>query len=263
MCDPLGLGGGRAMLCHARAGGARAGARASAMHGKVLRESQAFPAFHFLPDMFTATWILKVFPNLDESMILWRVLSSWQWPSSHADWLDFITLPCAPAQPLSIRTLAPQWAAAGVSWTLAQHGAQVGPCLSAPACGSGRPRCHEVCTASASLHTARRGRACVGQLRRLLESGLSPNNGWRAGNAAWETGFGSTAAASHGPLAPFLSFPCSREPFPQPSAARLHRGDGDAAAQAGWGIRPSARQARRGVGTRPGQAGGSACLREP
>lgn len=40
---------------------------------------------------------------------------------------------------------------------------------------------------------------------RLLESGLSPNNGWRAGNAAWETGFGSAATASRGPLAPFLS----------------------------------------------------------
>lgn len=34
--------------------------------------------------------------------------------------------------------------------------------------------------------------------------GRLQNNGWRAGNAAWETGFGS-AAASHGPLAPFLS----------------------------------------------------------
>lgn len=40
----------------------------------------------------------------------------------------------------------------------------------------------------------------------LLESGLALNNGWRAGNAAWETGFGSAAAAaSRGPLAPFLS----------------------------------------------------------
>lgn len=44
-----------------------------------------------------------------------------------------------------------------------------------------------------------------GSSRQLLESGPSPNNGWRAGNAAWETGFGSAAAASHGPLAPFLS----------------------------------------------------------
>lgn len=44
-----------------------------------------------------------------------------------------------------------------------------------------------------------------GSSRRLLESGPSPNNGWRAGNAAWETGFSSAAAASHGPLAPFLS----------------------------------------------------------
>lgn len=40
----------------------------------------------------------------------------------------------------------------------------------------------------------------------LLESGLALNNGWRAGNAAWETGFGSAAtAASRSPLAPFLS----------------------------------------------------------
>lgn len=50
-----------------------------------------------------------------------------------------------------------------------------------------------------------RGDPAQGNSRRLLESGLSPNNGWRAGNAAWETGFGSAAAASHSPLAPFLS----------------------------------------------------------
>lgn len=49
------------------------------------------------------------------------------------------------------------------------------------------------------------GDPAQGNSRRLLESGPSPNNGWRAGNAAWETGFGSAAAASHGPLAPFLS----------------------------------------------------------
>lgn len=60
-----------------------------------------------------------------------------------------------------------------------------------------------------------------------------------------------------------LSFPCSREPFPQPSATGLRRGDGDAAARAGWGMRPSAQWVRRRVRTLPGQAGSSAWLGDP
>ncbi|KAM9280692.1 LOW QUALITY PROTEIN: tyrosine-protein kinase receptor Tie-1 [Cariama cristata] len=56
---------------------------------------------------------------------------------------------------------------------------QLGPCLSTPARGGGRPRCHEVCTASASPPLLAGGEPVQGSSRRLLESGPSPNNGFR------------------------------------------------------------------------------------
>lgn len=80
-----------------------------------------------------------------------------------------------------------------------------GPCLAprlVSAGGPGGPRCARPQPRRTPLPG---GRPVQARSRRLLESGPSPNNGWRAGNAAWETGFGSAAAASHGPLAPFLS----------------------------------------------------------
>lgn len=155
--------------------------------GKCWGKSRLSAAFYFLPDMFTATW--RGFSQ-----------GSGHSPIEAGGFWS----PC-PAWTLSTGTVALPWNAAGMSQAPAQHSAQMEPCLSTPARGSGRPRCHEMCTASASPHAAHQGQPVQGSSRQLLESGPSPNNGWRAGNAAWETGFGSAAAASHGPLAPFLS----------------------------------------------------------
>lgn len=125
-------------------------------------------------------------------------------------WLAFRRHACAPTQPFSTRTAAPWQAAAGVSRTLAQHGAQVGPCLGTPACGGGRPRCHEVCRASASLHAARWGRASVGQLLpapgvRAVSEQWVESRKRRMGNRIW-----LRRRRQPRPLGPF--------PFPAPES---------------------------------------------
>lgn len=61
--------------------------------GKHLGEARLSAAFHFLPDMFTATW---------------RVFLPRQWPPSYAGGLAFWHPACSPAEPLSTLTVALQ-----------------------------------------------------------------------------------------------------------------------------------------------------------
>lgn len=172
----LWLGGSRAVPCHACA-------HAATVHGKALKESWAFCCFPLLPDMFTATW--RVFcPGSDcppvQAGELFVALSV------------LLLSPFQPGQQPHDRprcNMEPRWGHALLPWLVAAGGRGVMRCV--------RPRYGHTPVAGGQPE---RGSSC-----RLLESGPSPNNGWRAGNAAWETGFGSAAAASHGPLAPFLS----------------------------------------------------------
>lgn len=86
-------------------------------------------------------------------------------------------------------------------------------------------------------------------LRRAAPAGSWSQGRLRTMGGEQETLHGKQDSAPPPPpaTAPWpLSFPCSREPFPQPSATGLHRGDRNAATRAGWGMRPSARWARRG-----------------
>jgi len=137
----------RAMLCHARAG-ACAGAG----------EARLSAALRLLPDMFTA---------------MWRVLSPAVATRPHG--LASFLSPCLCSHSAPFN--ADGSPVTGMSQAPAQHGAQVGLCLSTPARGGGRPRCHEVCTASASPHSTHRGRACIGQ--------LPPAPGVRAVSKQW------------------------------------------------------------------------------
>lgn len=161
--------------------------------GKPAGKARLSVAFPLLPAMFPATG--SFVPQ--------------QCMPSRADWLAFCRPACAPA--LSLSDLA------GMDQTLAQYRAQVQPCLSTPTRGAGRPLCPKVCAASALPHAA-----CTGQLQ--------PAPGVRAVSKQWvesrKQSHGKQDLAPPPPLpatAPWpLSFPCSRKPFPQPSATRLH-----------------------------------------
>lgn len=136
------------------------------------------------------------------------------------------------------------------------HGGSGGPCL-AP--GSWR-REAEVSRGVRGLSLASR-RSPGDSLCRAAPDGSWSQGRLQTMGGEQETPHGKQDLAPPPPpaTAPWpLSFPCSREPFPQPPATGLRRGDGDAAARAGWGMRRSESWTKSRVGTPPAWARGSA-----
>lgn len=178
-----------------------------AVHGRVLRESQAFSCFHFPPDMFTTTQ---------------RVFSR-PWPPSHVIWAALL-VPClcsrsAPFILGSVPSMGPR-DEPGV----AQHGAQVGH---APQPGWWR-REAEVSQGVRGLSPAAR-RSPGDSLCRAAPDGSWSQGRLQTMGGEQETPHGKQDLAPPPPpaTAPWpLSFPCSGEPFPQPSATGLRRGMG-------------------------------------
>lgn len=165
--------------------------------------------------------------------------------------------PSAPFKPDSVPTMG----RCRTSQALAQHGARVGH-ASHP--GSWRPQA-EVPRGVRGLSLAAR-RSPGDSLCRAAPDGSWSQGRLQTMGGEQETPHGKQDLAPPPPpaTAPWpLSFPCSREPFPQPSATGLHRGDGVATARAGWGMRHSEPWTKSRVGTPPAWARGSAWLREP
>lgn len=196
-----------------------------------------------------------------------------QWPPSHVSWAALPVLPLSPFQPGQCPHAGLLQDESGPGTTRSPGGpcprARVGhapePRWAMPrtlARGGGRPAVSRgVCGLSLAA-------------RRSLGDSLcraAPDGSWSQGclqtmGGEQETPHGKQDLAPPPPpaTAPWpLSFPCSREPFPQPSATGLHRRDGDAAARAGWGMRHSEPRTKSRVRTPPAWARGSAWLREP
>lgn len=239
-CETLRLGCSKAMPCctHART-----------VHGKLLRESQELSPAYTSPQICLPQH---------------RGFSPWA----------VATLPCelgssacsysAPFNLGSVPTLGHCRMSQGRAEPTARvgHAPEPGWAMPrTPARGSGRP----------AVSRGVRGLS-LGARRSPGDSlcRAAPDGSWSQGRlqtmgGEQETPHGKQDLAPPPPAtAPWpLSFPCSREPFPQPSATGLHRGDGDAAARTGWGMRHSEPWTKSRVRTPPAWARGSAWLREP